>query len=219
VAAVCRDRVRPDQHQYRHHGRTRQSQGHRPDQGKGDHRLPQEERSVQVGRRPGKRSRNRPGGIEIPGSAICATVADGFTPPQHARQANPQAQRIYPWGDAWDPERANAEHDIGQTTTPGCFLHGRSPLGCQDMAGNVWEWTRSLWGKHWEKPDFGYPYYAHDSTRENLAARSDILQVVRGGSWPIHRDHARCAFRNRTRPRYWNVYGGFRVLLRRSPVS
>ena len=154
------------------------------------------------------------GGIEIPGNALCATLADGFVPPQHALQANPQPQRIYPWGDTWDPERGNADEDIGQTTTAGCFSRGGSPAGCEDMAGNVWEWTRSLWGEDWRTPDFRYPYDAHDATREDLSAKDDILRVVRGGSWLIPRDNARCAVRNRRHPNNWNDNGGFLVMLR-----
>ncbi len=135
------------------------------------------------------------GGIEIPRNALCATLADGFVPPQHALQANPQAQRIYPWGDTWNPERTNADEDIGQTTTAGRFSRGRSPAGCEDMAGNVWEWTRSLWGEDWRTPAFRYPYDAHDATREDLSAKDDIRRVVRGGSWYLLRDLARCAVR------------------------
>jgi len=159
------------------------------------------------------------GGVDIPHRPIRACLADGWAPPPCALQANPETQRIYPWGDRWDAERANAEQDIGQTTTAGCFSRGRSPAGCEDMAGNVWEWTRSLWGKEWAKPDFGYPYDAHDATREDLSAEDDMLRVVRGGSWHDRRVSARCAVRGGRHPLSWSDDGGFRVLLRRSPVS
>ena len=76
LAAVCRARVRPDQHQYRQQGRTRQSQGHRPDQGKGDRRLPQEERPFNLGRRPGKGSGIGPATLkDIRGSVTVSAVA------------------------------------------------------------------------------------------------------------------------------------------------
>ncbi|MBK7676097.1 MAG: SUMF1/EgtB/PvdO family nonheme iron enzyme [Candidatus Accumulibacter sp.] len=69
------------------------------------------------------------GGVDIARGAIRTSLADGFASPRCALQANAQAQRRYPWGDEWDAELANAEEDIGHTTTPGCFSRGRSPLG------------------------------------------------------------------------------------------
>ena len=65
----------------------------------------------------------------------------------------------------------------------GASSSGRSPYGCDDMAGNVWEWTRSLWGTDWRKPEFGYPYDANHPKREGLDAGDEVLRVVRGGSW------------------------------------
>jgi hypothetical protein len=75
-----------------------------------------------------------------------------------------------------------------------------APYGCEDLAGNVWEWTRSLWGTDWRKPDFVYPYDARDLKREDLAAPDDIWRVVRGGSWFNRRGGARCASRERGSP-------------------
>jgi formylglycine-generating enzyme required for sulfatase activity len=55
------------------------------------------------------------------------------------------------------------------------------------MAGNVWEWTRSLYE--------GYPYVPGDG-RENPEAGG--RRVVRGGAFNFTADLVRCAFR------YWN---------------
>ena len=86
------------------------------------------------------------------------------------------------------------------------------------MSGNVWEWTRSLWGKDWGKPDFAYPYDPDDRKREDLNAGNDVLRVVRGGAWSLNRDLARCACRLRGLPgvRYDDI--GFRVVLRSAPI-
>ena len=51
------------------------------------------------------------------------------------------------------------------------------------MVGNVWEWTRSLWGTYGGKPDFVYPYTQRTAEREDLTASNEVWRVVRGGSW------------------------------------
>ena len=124
---------------------------------------------------------------------------------------------VFPWpGDA-DPNRANYdESQIRDTSAVGCFPANGFDL--YDMAGNVWEWTRSLWGTDWEKPDFVYPYDAADLKREDLDVPGNILRVVRGGSWGSRRDFARCAYRYGSLPDFRLDYIGFRVVLRSSPV-
>ncbi|MEF8728589.1 MAG: SUMF1/EgtB/PvdO family nonheme iron enzyme [Accumulibacter sp.] len=94
----------------------------------------------------------------------------------------------------------------------------KSPCGCEDLAGNVWEWTRSLWGTDWNKPDFGYPYDANDRLREDPDAPDNVWRVVRGGSWYSRRGVARCGIRSGDRPSGRNGGFGFRVVLRSPPV-
>ncbi len=50
--------------------------------------------------------------------------------------------RSYPWGDGWEPGRCN-DGSGGGTTTVTAFPQGRSPFGCYDICGNVWQWTES----------------------------------------------------------------------------
>jgi formylglycine-generating enzyme required for sulfatase activity len=124
---------------------------------------------------------------------------------------------VFSWGDTPDPNRANySDSKIGNSTAAGCFPP--NGFGLHDMIGNVWEWTRSLWGKNWSKPDFGYPYDPDDRKREDLNAGNDVSRVVRGGSWYYDRDLARCAFRGKNLPddRIANI--GFRVVVRSAPV-
>jgi formylglycine-generating enzyme required for sulfatase activity len=124
--------------------------------------------------------------------------------------------RKYPWGNDWDASRCNtSESKNGGTTPVGQYSpRGDSPYGLADMAGNVWEWTRSLWGK--DKLEFKYPYDPKDKRREDLNASNDVGRVVRGGSWLDYAGVARCACRSRDVPVYFNTYIGFRLL---SPVS
>ena len=52
--------------------------------------------------------------------------------------------RAYPWGDTFDPKRANivGESDGYDDTAPvGSYPAGASWVGALDMAGNVWEWV------------------------------------------------------------------------------
>jgi formylglycine-generating enzyme required for sulfatase activity len=112
-------------------------------------------------------------------------------------------------GNKPDPERANYnETGINTTSAVGCFPGRDLPYGCLDMAGNVWEWTRSLWGP--------YPYPTDKrrlAQRENLQAPGDELRVLRGGAfWDILR-LVRCAARSCYHPDFRFRFIGFRVVL------
>jgi len=121
--------------------------------------------------------------------------------------------RVYPWGDEPDPNRANYdETGIGTTSAAGCFPGGVSVYGVEDLSGNVWEWTRSLWGEDWSNPAFGYPYNPTDG-RENLEASRDVHRVLRGGSFGSNRRNVRCAYRFGNLPSYWGRGLGFRVVV------
>ena len=165
------------------------------------------------------------GGEQVPAVARVFTAGDAAEAMQRAAGAgagatpNPSPRRHFPWGDDFDAERANVEQLIGQASAVGAFSRGCSPVGAEEMAGNVWEWTRSLWGKGFGKPDFSYPYRADDAKRENLNAEDHVLRVVRGGSWGYPRGFARCAYRYGLTPVDRDGILGFRVVLRSSPVE
>lgn len=139
--------------------------------------------------------------------------------PQLPTKLNPWARRRYPWGLAWQTERANVEGLVGEPSAVGTFFRGASPEGLEEVAGNVWEWTRSLWGRDFVKPSFKYPYDCDDARREDLFADRSVLRVVRGGSWGFSRLHACCAVRAWERPDSSDGYLGFRVVLRPSRAS
>jgi formylglycine-generating enzyme required for sulfatase activity len=119
--------------------------------------------------------------------------------------------RIYPWGNQWDATRCNSkESGLGKTTSVHAYPQGASPYGALDMAGNVWEWTRSLWGKSGERPDYRYPYRPTDG-RENLDAGREVLRALRGGAFDFNRRYVRCAYRGRDDPNGRDDSVGFRV--------
>ncbi len=121
--------------------------------------------------------------------------------------------RLYPWGNEWQDSYANtAELGLGEACTVGMFPQGQSEVGCLDMVGNVWEWTRSLWGKNWNL-DFRYPYLVEDNKRENLTAGNNVSRIVRGGTWNNDSGYASCYFRYGLPPIDRNNFLGFRVVL------
>ena len=121
--------------------------------------------------------------------------------------------REYPWGDSWREGHCNfRELDVGDTTPVGIFPEGASPYGALELAGNVWEWTRSLWGKDWREPEYKYPYRPGDG-RENLDAGDAVWRVLRGGSWLGNLRNARCAYRDWDFPDSFHYTSGFRLVV------
>ncbi len=148
------------------------------------------------------------GGVEIPehpfesGDGCLADLVE-----------NPDPDRIYPWGNEPDPNRANYDQTgIVTTSAVGCFPGGESPYGVEEMSGNVWEWTRSLWGREWGKPDYSYPYEPMDG-RENLDASSSVDRVLRGGSFVNDVRNVRCVVRDGGSPSGRSRVDGFRVVV------
>jgi formylglycine-generating enzyme required for sulfatase activity len=120
--------------------------------------------------------------------------------------------RLYPWGNTKPDARQCNFGDYEQRTTPvGRYSpRGDSPYRCVDMAGNVWEWTRSLWGRDWLELDFEYPYDAKDG-RENLESRD--FRVLRGGAFFSNEASVRCAWRYGYDPNFRYSGLGFRPVL------
>jgi formylglycine-generating enzyme required for sulfatase activity/energy-coupling factor transporter ATP-binding protein EcfA2 len=97
--------------------------------------------------------------------------------------------REYPWGGEFETERANARETwVGRPSAVGCFPGGESPFHCEEMSGNVEEWTLSPLegsGRH----------------------------VLRGGSYFRGSRDVRCAYRRGYDP-FYRVDGvGFRVVV------
>ncbi len=78
--------------------------------------------------------------------------------------------RRFPWGDEFDPEKANGVKQRGGPMPVGSFDFGRSPYGVYDMSGNAAEWTAD-WYKQYPGNDFDDPEYG------------ETLKVIRGGGW------------------------------------
>ncbi len=113
----------------------------------------------------------------------------------------------YPWGSQEpDVSRCNFDRSLGQLTRVGHFSpKGDCPYGCADMAGNVWEWTHSLY-----RP---YPYRAEDG-REQEDVEEE--RVVRGGAVYNMAGFMRCSYRATNDPLRAFTSRGFRLCV--SPI-
>jgi formylglycine-generating enzyme required for sulfatase activity len=110
--------------------------------------------------------------------------------------------REYPWGDLWDPQKANTAEAGPLITTPiGMYPSGRSPSGLCDMAGNVEEYVA----------DSYEPYPGGEIIEDHLwAAHQGKYRITRGGSFSRYGDLARCARRHGRFPE--EIYAvGFRL--------
>lgn len=114
----------------------------------------------------------------------------------------PQAS-LYPWGDrSPTAELCNCNMQVGHTTPVGQYAKNVSSYGALDLAGNVGEWTSSLY-----RP---YPYRVDDGREDPLA---EGVRVVRGGAFSLMDWNARCACRLRYAPDRRSDNLGFRVLV------
>jgi formylglycine-generating enzyme required for sulfatase activity len=98
--------------------------------------------------------------------------------------------RAYPWGDGFDIAAANTLESGRRDTVPvGALPRSASPFGVQDMAGNVFEWTRTRSGER--------------------------AFVVKGGAWNSDATTARCSARHARPPWLRHVAIGFRCVLQK----
>jgi len=130
--------------------------------------------------------------VDLPTAGEWGLAAKGFD------------ERVFPWGNSFDASKGNfSSTGWGRPNAVGCFGSGASPHLVEELAGNVFEWTRSSWGK--------FPYNV-DCTDE-VGARDDVTRVVRGGAF----DQLVTMFPLASRqypPGYRAANVGFRVVLR-----
>ncbi len=108
--------------------------------------------------------------------------------------------RIYPWGSEPRPDRAT--YQARGTTAVGSHQCPECPFGLSDMAGNVWEWTRS--------PYQPYPY---DPTEDFEDLENESLWVMRGGSFTDPAHFVRGANRGGADPGARRAFIGFRIAI------
>ncbi|CVK86457.1 uncharacterized protein FMAN_06272 [Fusarium mangiferae] len=122
-------------------------------------------------------------------------------------------QNIYPWGTNFATSLSNCEElGLNNKCAVGLFPHSRSPFGCYDMTGQVWEWCTTLWGEDMATPTYMYPWKSSDG-REDLDADGSIRRVLRGGCFSSGQAKATCTYRGSLEPTGFWRGNGFRVVV------
>lgn len=114
-------------------------------------------------------------------------------------------KRLWPWGNKFDKGKCNVwesgEAGLRETKPVGSFENGKSPYGCYDMAGNVWEWCADYYDQNY--------YYASPS-KNPQGPETGLQRVIRGGGLLYFGHYARCAARYRVPPYAQSPQIGFR---------
>jgi len=106
--------------------------------------------------------------------------------------------RIYPWGNEWKPDYANAgQGKKGRLFETGRYAAGASPFGALDMCGNVWEWTAS-----------DFKDYPGRKIASSLAGAG--LKVIRGGAYDAGLKNVTTTYRGAVSPDHAYDKTGFR---------
>jgi len=111
--------------------------------------------------------------------------------------------KAFPWGNSLaDQSKANLlENELWGVAPIGAFPTGQSAYGCQQMIGDVWEWTSS---------DY-VPYPGFKSEFDEYNDKWFVNQkVLRGGSFATPRLHIRSTYRNFFHPHERWMISGFR---------
>ena len=114
-----------------------------------------------------------------------------------------KTKTIFPWGDkSPDTNKANLlESYLWNCTEIGAYPDGKSHCGCQQMIGDVWEWTSSEFT--------GYPGFKSGFSEYNDKWFTN-QKVLRGGSFGTPSNSIRGSYRNFFRLDERWLFSGFR---------
>ncbi|MGQ9889217.1 MAG: SUMF1/EgtB/PvdO family nonheme iron enzyme [Aggregatilineales bacterium] len=117
---------------------------------------------------------------------------------QWQRAAKGDSDRLFPWGDTFDPSLANTrESSLNMTTLVTRYPGGAGPFGTMDMAGNVWEWCLD----------------AETPNGLTLDIAANAKRAIQGGSFLGGQERAQIALRYCLKPETQYASIGFRVVM------
>jgi ergothioneine biosynthesis protein EgtB len=118
-------------------------------------------------------------------------------------------EREFPWGStAADSTRGNFDFASWDPVPAGARPDGASAWGVEDLVGNGWEWTSTVFAPFpGFEPMASYPEYSADFF-------DGQHYVMKGASPATARELVRPSFRNWFRPNYPYVYAKFRTVSR-----
>ena len=124
---------------------------------------------------------------------------------EKAARWDPGAERSrrYPWGDSYEPGRANLGQRRLHPAPAGAFPEGESAYGVRQLLGDVWEWTASDFQPY---PGFrSFPYKEYSEV-----FFGPEYKVLRGGAFGVDQVVCRGTFRNWDYPIRRQIFAGFR---------
>ena len=133
--------------------------------------------------------------------------------------------RLYPWGNI-EPDSQHllcnyggprpSEDGYEYTAPVSAFAAGRSPYGCYNMAGNVWEWCKDNYDASiYSSTDFNPTdsEIAREMTNPKGASLGQA-RVLRGGAFTSDISNCRTTTRTKALPNTHSLNVGFRGVLR-----
>ncbi len=137
--------------------------------------------------------------------------------------------RLYPWGNT-EPDSQHplcnydgarpAEDGFMYTSPVSAFASGRSPFGCYNMAGNVWEWCKD----YYDATAYSVTNFASRTGRQQAEANREFvnptgpdlgdMRVIRGGAYTSEIADCRTTVRRFAPANYHGMNIGFRGVLR-----
>lgn len=155
---------------------------------------------------------------------LTRTGEDGFaydfpTEAQWQAAAAGKDKRTYPWGEELHSSRCNyRDAGLRQPSPVGIFMTGKTREGIHDLAGNVWEWTRTACHQKKDLDDFVYDPEFDEMLKQNelqelinaLNDKNRIIPALRGGAFLSYAEDCRCPARGSFDPDGRDYYIGFR---------